>query len=60
MLKHELETDHVTSRLFILNRKSKEQGIESNILLLTSYVSTRARKLVGNAKAYDVKAASSL
>lgn len=29
-------------------------------LTLTSYVSTRARKFAGNAKAYDVKAASSL
>lgn len=27
---------------------------------LTSYVSTRARKLFGNAKAYDMKAANSL
>jgi len=29
-------------------------------LMLTSYVSTRARKVLGNASAYEVKAASSL
>lgn len=32
----------------------------TNISLLTSYVSIRARKLFGKAKAYDVNAASSL
>lgn len=41
-------------------QKKNQQREDNPKILLTSYVSTRARKLLGNAKAYEMKAANSL